>query len=245
MKSKSSTDENYPFKNSSSVDKKILKNLNKKYGPVNKNFVKGEINSFETNESVNKGHNSNRKLKKKLDAIETKPDEVKTKSNNRNGKIGVNKHNNYTPNASAPRKTCSKCGSVNHLSTNCKTLITLAFFMPMYMPSVSNLHMPAMNMMPGLLPQNPYTHPNMPYMFNPYFNAFNMSQFHSSMPGMNNLCVPQMTNKPTAISNVNVLKAQPKPNIESNLSEGKVKIDEKVVKSNKPRPKRIWVPKST
>ena len=56
--------------------------------------------------------------------------------------------------------------------------------------------MPAINMMPSLLPQNLYTHLNMPYMFNPYFDAFNMSQFHSSMPGMNNQCAPQMSNVP-------------------------------------------------
>ena len=54
---------------------------------------------------MNIGHLSDRKLKKKLDAIEAKPVEVKKKRNNRNGEIGVDKHNNYTPNANAPRKT--------------------------------------------------------------------------------------------------------------------------------------------
>ena len=63
-----STDESYPLKNSSSVYQKIHKNLNKKYGHVNKNFVKRESISSETNESVHKGHNSDRKLKTKLDA---------------------------------------------------------------------------------------------------------------------------------------------------------------------------------
>ena len=95
LKSKSSTDESYPLKNNSSVDKKTLKNLNKKYGPINKNFVKEESNSSGTNENVNTGHPSNRILKKKLDAIEDKPAEGKKKRNNRNDKIGVNKHKNY------------------------------------------------------------------------------------------------------------------------------------------------------
>lgn len=49
-------DESYLLKNNSSIDKKTFKKLNKKYGPVNKNFVKGESNSSETNESVNIGH---------------------------------------------------------------------------------------------------------------------------------------------------------------------------------------------
>ena len=120
-----------------------------------------------------------------MDVSETRPDETQKKRNNRNGKIGVNKHNNYTPNASAPRKTCGKCGSVNHLSTNCKTVIAPTFSMPMSMPSVPNLHMSTMNMMPGLLPQPPYSHPNLLYMFNPYLNAFNMPLFHSSMQGVN------------------------------------------------------------
>ncbi|XP_063935540.1 uncharacterized protein LOC135147084 [Daucus carota subsp. sativus] len=67
LKTKSSTDESYPLKNNSLVNKKIVKKLNKKYGPVNKNFVKGESNSSDTNESVNKNHNPNKKLEKKLD----------------------------------------------------------------------------------------------------------------------------------------------------------------------------------
>ncbi|XP_063948047.1 uncharacterized protein LOC135152146 [Daucus carota subsp. sativus] len=171
LKTKSSMDESYPLKNSSSVDKKVLKKLNKKYGPVNKNFVKGEDNSSETND---------KKLKKKLDVCESKSEETEKKRGNRNGKIRVNKHTNYTPNASAPRKTCSKCGSVNHLSADCKTVIPPNLSMPMPMSSVSNMHLSAMNMMPGVLPHNPYSQSSMPYMFNPYFNAFNMPQFHSN-----------------------------------------------------------------
>lgn len=112
-------------------------------------------------------------------------------------------------------KTCRKCGSVNHLSTNCKIVVALTFSIPM--PFVPNLNMPAINMMPSLLPQNPYVHLYMPYMFNLYFNAFNMSQFHSNMHGMNNLCAPQMSNVPIVKNNVDILKSQPKPDIESNL----------------------------
>ncbi|XP_063948085.1 uncharacterized protein LOC135152181 [Daucus carota subsp. sativus] len=186
LKTKASTDESHQLSKNSSVDKKTLKKLNKKYGPVKKNFVKGENNSSETSESVNNIHNSSNKTKKKLDASESKSEETKKKKGNRNGKIGVNKHTNYTPNASAPRKTFSKCGSVNHLSANCKTVIAPNLPLPIHMPSVPHMNLPAMNMMPGLLPHNSYSQAGMPYMFNPYFNAFNMPQFHSNLHGINN-----------------------------------------------------------
>ena len=114
--------------------------MNKKYGPIKKNFVKGESNSSETSESVNNTHNSSSKTKKKLDAIESKSEETKKKKGNRNGNIRVNKHTNYTPNASAPRKTCSKCGSVNHLSANCKTVFAPSSSMPISMPSISHMN---------------------------------------------------------------------------------------------------------
>ena len=172
MKTKSSTDERYPLKNNSSVGKKTLKKLNKKYGPVNKNFVKGESNSSRTNESVNIGHFSDKKLKEKLDAIETMPVETKKKRNNRNGKIGVKKHNNYTPKASAPKKLEVNVIVLIIYLHIVKLWLLLLFPKPMSMPSVSNMHMPAMDMMRGLLPQNPYAHPSIPYMFHPYFNAF-------------------------------------------------------------------------
>ena len=238
LKTKSSTDESYSLKNSSSVDKKILK----KYGLVNKIFVKGEDNSSETNESKNRNHSSDKKLKKKLDVGECKSEETKKKRGNRNGKIGVNKHTNYTPNASAPRKTCSRCGSVNHLSANCKTVIAPNLSMPMSMPYVSNMHLSAMNMMPGLLPHNPYSQSSMPYMFNPYFNAFNMPQFHSNLHGINSVCMPQM---PVINSNVDIPISQSKPKIEPSKSKGKVEIEGKAVRTKKSRPKAIWVPKST
>ena len=151
LKSKSSMNESSALKTDSSVVKKTLKNLDKKCRPVNTNFVKGEISiSSRTNESVNKGYLFDRKLKKKLDAIEDKSAEVKKKRNNMNGKIGVNKHNNHAPNANiAPRKTCSKCGSVNHLSTNYKTVHAPTFSMPLPILSGCNMHMPTMNMMTG------------------------------------------------------------------------------------------------
>ena len=124
-------------------------------------------------------------------------------------------------------------------------MIAPSLFMPMSMPSVSNLHLHALNMMPGLLPHNLYSQPSMLYMFNPYFNAFNLPQFHSSMPGMNNVCMPQMPNLLVVKSNVDVPKSHLKPKIESTQSKWKVEIEGKDVKTNKSGPKGIWVPKST
>ena len=40
------------------------------------------------------------------------------------GKVGINKHNNYTPEMYAPTNVCAKCGSVNHLAINCKNVVS-------------------------------------------------------------------------------------------------------------------------
>ena len=47
---------------------------------------------------------------------ETKTEVARKKKKNRNGKIGINKNNNFSYVADAPRKKCEKCGSVNHLT---------------------------------------------------------------------------------------------------------------------------------
>ena len=104
------------------------------------------------------------------------------------------------------------------------------------------MNLSAMNMMPGLLPHNPYSQSSMPYMFNPYFNVFNMPQFHSNLHGINNVCMTQM---PVFKSNVDIPISQPKPKIEPLQSKGKTENEGKDVRTNKYGPKAIWVPKST
>ena len=131
---------------------------------------------------------------------------------------------------------------LNHLSANCKTVIAPNLLLPIPMPSVPHMNLSAMNMMLGLLPHNSYSQTGMPYMFNPYFNAFNMPQFHSNLHGINNVCMPQM---PVFKSNVDIPISQPKPKIEPLQSKGKVENEGKAVKTNKSGPKAIWVPKST
>ena len=63
---------------------------------------------------------SNKQLNDKIENIEVKTAPINKKKNNRNEKVWINKHNNYTPDMYAPRKVCSKYGSVNHLAMHCK-----------------------------------------------------------------------------------------------------------------------------
>ena len=55
---------------------------------------------------------------------EIKAEEVKKKKKNRNGKIGINKSNNFAYVADAPRKKCENCGSMNHLTHICKNIVS-------------------------------------------------------------------------------------------------------------------------
>ena len=45
---------------------------------------------------------------------------AKKKKANRNGKVGINKSNNYAYAKNAPRNFCLKCGSSNHFTHICK-----------------------------------------------------------------------------------------------------------------------------
>ncbi|KAL8101508.1 hypothetical protein AgCh_033420 [Apium graveolens] len=54
----------------------------------------------------------------------TKTGDARKKKKNRNGKIGINKSNNFAYVADAPRKKCEKCGSVNHLTYLCKKVVS-------------------------------------------------------------------------------------------------------------------------
>ncbi|KAL8126811.1 hypothetical protein AgCh_013925 [Apium graveolens] len=53
---------------------------------------------------------------------EIKAEEVKKKKKNRNGKIGINKSNNFAYVADSPRKRCENYGSMNHLTRLCKKI---------------------------------------------------------------------------------------------------------------------------
>jgi hypothetical protein len=66
-------------------------------------------------ESVSQKETKDNPVKSPKEKIEV----VKKKKQNRNGKVGVNKGNNYTYVPNAPRKQCQKCLSVNHLTHKC------------------------------------------------------------------------------------------------------------------------------
>ena len=70
---------------------------------------------------------------------------TKEKNKNKNGKVGINKHNNYAPDMYAPRKVCAKCGSANHLSIHCKINSK---------PTSSHTITPSQPLMPNLAPPN-------------------------------------------------------------------------------------------
>ncbi|KAL8157615.1 hypothetical protein AgCh_002361 [Apium graveolens] len=148
----------------------------------------GESSQVKKERKVNVGHLSIKQLSDRLEKIEVKT-EAKNK-NNRNGKVGINKHNNYTPDKYAPRKICVKCGSVNYLSVNCKTALPTSIYVPPPFPN--------MNAMPSMPLNAMSTHnmnaqfPNMPFAPNPYYAAFSIPQMPFNMPYWNNMFTNSM-----------------------------------------------------
>ncbi|KAK1373841.1 hypothetical protein POM88_030034 [Heracleum sosnowskyi] len=68
---------------------------------------------------VNVGLMTEKQFKHKLKEIKS-INKQKMFKKNKNGKVGINKRNDYLPNSAAPRKTCHSCGSTNHLARFCK-----------------------------------------------------------------------------------------------------------------------------
>ena len=128
--------------------------MKKKSGHLN-NFVKQKEQVVEeaksNNQHVNVGYLSENKLKDKPEHIETKVVPI-PKKKNRNGKVGINKNSNYSPDKQALWKVCSKCGSSNHLAMQCKNIVSSAFSKSM--PATVNQNFSCFSQMP-LLP-NPF-----------------------------------------------------------------------------------------
>ena len=83
---------------------------------------KSEINNnlkSEKPKQVNIGLMTQKQLKHKLKEVKS-DDKNKEPRKNRNGKIGIDKSNNYMPVPNAPRKTCHNCGNTNHLANFCR-----------------------------------------------------------------------------------------------------------------------------
>ena len=68
---------------------------------------------------ANVGLMTDKQFKHKLKEVKS-VNKKKESRKNRNGKVGINKNNNYTPIPNAPRKTCHNCGSTNHLANFCR-----------------------------------------------------------------------------------------------------------------------------
>ncbi|KAL8114230.1 hypothetical protein AgCh_021184 [Apium graveolens] len=170
------------------VSKAKLAKLNEKYGSVSKNLVLGESNQVRKEKKVNVGHMSIKQLNDRLEKIEIKT-EAKRK-NNRIGKVGINKHNNYTPDKYAPRKIYVKGGSVNHLSVNCK----LAMPTPIYVHSSFSIMttMPSMPMNAMSAQNMNAQFSNMPFAPNSYYATFSMPQMPFSMLYWNNMLTNNM-----------------------------------------------------
>ncbi|PKC52453.1 hypothetical protein RhiirA1_481463 [Rhizophagus irregularis] len=73
----------------------------------------------DTPKQVNIGLMTQKQLKHKLKEVK-KENRIKEPRKNRNGKVGINKSNNYMPVPNAPRKTCHNCGNPNHLASFCR-----------------------------------------------------------------------------------------------------------------------------
>ena len=104
--------------------------MKKKYGHLNNFFKQKEqvVEEAKTNsQQVNVGYLSNKQLKYKLENIKTKTVPITKKKKNRNGKVGISKNSNYTPDKHAPIKVCFKCGISNHLAIQCKNVIPPVF----------------------------------------------------------------------------------------------------------------------
>ena len=200
-----------------------------KYGPINKNFVK-ESGSSKKIEKEGIGHSAER-----VEAGKGK------KKRSRNGNVGINKRNDYTPNKNAVIKTCSKCGSVNHLAIHCETVLS-----DHCMPSpMMNAHMP-------MFPNAPIQYANMQFMPNPYFGAFYLPTIPIHNDNMNYVFVNLF---PVNSTNVGSSNSDVMPKVKKHNSEDKVvpkpskskesNASKPKVVSNKPGPKTAWVPKST
>ena len=202
------------------------------------NFVKERTPPKEKNLKVeSKDKSSSSKELEKIYSVS------KTKEKNMNGKVGINKHNNYAPDMYETRKVCAKCGSTNHMSIICKIVST-----PIPPPTVT----PSQPLMPNLAALSTQ------FSFMPFMNPFLAYNMNFVMPwNMNNdysLYASKFANAMNSdlskIEPVNVPMTQIQtPKIETELISSKLVVANSGKKSkggtNKAGPKTVWVPKIT
>ena len=197
---------------------------------------------------ANVGHMIVKQLSDRLEKIEVKI-EAKRK-NNRNGKVGINKHNNYTPDKYAPRKICVKCGSVNHLSVNCKSAMHTSMSVQPQFPNMNAMPPMPVNAIPTQNMNAQFA--NMPFAPNPYYAAYSMPQMPFNMLYWNNMFTHSM---PFPVSHnmhdnsvaMNGFKGptQMTKNESEIPKSNEIRPKKQKKKANKAGPKETWVPKST
>ena len=103
--------------------------------------------------------------------------------------------------------------------------------------------------MPNLFVHNPYQHVNIPFVFNPYFNTFNIQQMTNNLSGMNYLYAPHVPIQSHVSEQhtiTNVQKSVSRTMADLNQPKIEVVKDERIKKkANKTGLKEIWVPKPT
>ena len=82
---------------------------------LNTEKVSNTRKSYDKVKEVDVGYLSKSQLKMKLDNLP----KSKFVKRNKNGKVGINKANDYKHLPDAPRKRCHKCGNKNHLANDC------------------------------------------------------------------------------------------------------------------------------
>ena len=170
------SDNDYPSVKKNSTDDNYL--LNKK-NPSNKTSQRMKEKYGGTEKFVKEGTPPKEKLLKDERKDNVSKTKEKKKKKNRNGKVGINKHNNYAPDMYAPRNVCAKCGSANHLSINCKINSTHIFS-----PTVT----PSQPFMPNLAPPNLFAL-TAQFASLPFINPFVAYNMNFAMPwnmNMNN-----------------------------------------------------------
>lgn len=99
------TDRYHPLTCKSSTT--LASKMKKKYDDQEYFIKEGTPPKNKKFENANIGHLSNKQLKKRFENLEIKVEtNDKKKKKNINGKVGINKDNNYIPDKFTPKKVC-------------------------------------------------------------------------------------------------------------------------------------------
>ena len=169
---------------------------------------------------------------------------------NRNGKVGVNKKNDFASSPSASRKLCNNCDSAGHLTHACtkvKVKTVASSSMPA-MPNMPSFHEPC-----GIIGCMPCAFLTMSEFFKSYHaNASTCTDTKTSMSNEHvkaKTVVPPKPRKVTPVSKSDdslVKTDTEKETVDMKVKHVKVNSNVDPVTTPKPLgPKHVWVPKSS